>query len=146
VWLIGFLFETIGDLQLASFQIDPTNAGRVLDRGLWRCTRHPNYFGDFCIWWGLFFIATNAGAAWTIFSPLLMSVLVMKVSGVSLLEQTITSRRPEYAAYPAADKRLLSSPTAPRNVSPPQNPAWATLGRPHCALALTGTPTHSDGH
>ena len=70
-----------------------------MDGGLWRFTRHPNYFGDFCVWWGLYLIAAAGGAGWTIFSPLLMSFLLLKVSGVSLLEKTITSRRPEYASY-----------------------------------------------
>lgn len=99
VWVIGFLFESIGDFQMARFQADPANAGKVMDRGLWRYTRHPNYFGDFCIWWGLFLIASGAGAGWTVFSPLLMSFLLLKVSGVTLLEKTITTRRPDYAAY-----------------------------------------------
>jgi steroid 5-alpha reductase family enzyme len=99
LWLIGLFFETMGDLQLARFQADPNNAGKVMDRGLWRYTRHPNYFGDFCVWWGFFFIAWAGGAAWTVGSPLLMSFLLMKVSGVALLEKTISTRRPEYAAY-----------------------------------------------
>lgn len=101
VWLVGFLFESIGDWQMARFQADPTNAGRVMDRGLWRYTRHPNYFGDFCVWWGLYLLAVPAGAAWTIGSPLVMSVLLMKISGVTLLESTITERRPAYAEYRA---------------------------------------------
>ncbi len=99
VWLMGFLFESIGDFQMSRFQADPTNTGKVMDRGLWRFTRHPNYFGDFCIWWGFFLIADGAGAAWTIFSPLLMSFLLLRVSGVTLLEKTITTRRPDYADY-----------------------------------------------
>lgn len=98
-WSFGLFFEAVGDFQMARFQADPQNAGRVMDRGLWRLTRHPNYFGDFCIWWGLYLIAASAGVSWTIFSPLLMSFLLLKVSGVTLLEKTITDRRPEYAAY-----------------------------------------------
>ena len=98
-WSIGLFFEAVGDSQMARFQADPDNAGRVIDRGLWRLTRHPNYFGDFCVWWGLYLIACAGGSAWTIFSPLLMSFLLLKVSGVTLLEKTITDRRPEYAAY-----------------------------------------------
>jgi steroid 5-alpha reductase family enzyme len=101
VWVIGLSFEAIGDWQLARFKSDPANAHRVMDRGLWRYTRHPNYFGDFCVWWGLYVIAAVGGAVWTIGSPLLMSVLLMKVSGVALLESTIMERRPEYAAYRA---------------------------------------------
>jgi len=101
VWGIGFFFETVGDWQLARFKADPRNAGRVMDRGLWRYTRHPNYFGDFCVWWGLYLIAVAGGAWWTVASPVLMSLLLMKVSGVTLLESTIVERRPEYAAYKA---------------------------------------------
>lgn len=99
LWLIGFLFETIGDFQLAKFKSNPSNAGRVMDRGLWRFTRHPNYFGDCCEWWGLYLIAAANGATWTIVCPVLMTILLLKVSGVVLLEQTIVERRPEYLAY-----------------------------------------------
>ena len=99
LWTIGFFFETVGDWQMARFQADPANRGKVMDRGLWRYTRHPNYFGDFCVWWGLFLIAASGGAYLTIVSPLLMSFLLLRVSGVSLLESTITERRPDYAAY-----------------------------------------------
>jgi steroid 5-alpha reductase family enzyme len=99
LWLIGMIFESVGDFQLASFVRMPKNAGRVLDTGLWRYTRHPNYFGDFCVWWGLYLIAAAGGAWWTVLSPLIMSVLLMKVSGVVLLESTIEERRPAYRAY-----------------------------------------------
>ena len=100
VWAVGMLFETIGDLQLARFRADPANRGQVLDRGLWRYTRHPNYFGDFLVWWGLYLVALEGpGTWWTIVGPLLMSFLLMRVSGVAMLEKTITSRRPGYAGY-----------------------------------------------
>ena len=89
LWGIGLFFEAVGDWQLARFKSDPANAGHVMDRGLWRYTRHPNYFGDFCVWWGVFVIAAVGGAWWTVLSPLLMSVLLLKVSGVTLLESTI---------------------------------------------------------
>lgn len=98
-WTVGFFFETVGDWQLARFKSKPANAGKVMDRGLWKFTRHPNYFGDFCVWWGVYFIAAAGGAGWTLLSPLLMSILLMKVSGVTLLESTITERRPDYADY-----------------------------------------------
>ena len=98
-WSIGFLFESVGDYQLARFKARPENRGAVMDRGLWRYTRHPNYFGDCLVWWGLFLIAAGGGAWPTVISPLLMSFLLMKVSGVALLERSITDRRPEYAAY-----------------------------------------------
>jgi steroid 5-alpha reductase family enzyme len=98
-WCVGFGFEAIGDRQLARFQHESTNRGKVLDRGLWRYTRHPNYFGEFCIWWGYWLIGVPAGGAWTVFAPAVMSMLLWKVSGVSLLEKTIGDRRPEYAEY-----------------------------------------------
>ncbi len=99
LWLIGLCFEAGGDWQLARFKSDPANRGRVMDRGFWRFTRHPNYFGDFCIWWGFYLIAVSAGGWWSIFGPALMSVLLMKVSGVTLLEKDIGERRPQYADY-----------------------------------------------
>jgi steroid 5-alpha reductase family enzyme len=99
LWVIGFAFEAIGDAQLAMFQARPENRGRVLDRGLWRYTRHPNYFGETLIWWGLYFLSLPAGGGWTVLSPVLMTVLLLKVSGVTLLESTIIDRRPEYAEY-----------------------------------------------
>lgn len=110
LWCLGIFFETVGDWQLARFKSNPTNDGRVMDRGLWRYTRHPNYFGDFCVWWGIYFIAAAGGAGWTILSPLLMSVLLMKVSGVTLLESTITERRPEYDAYRKATNAFFPGP------------------------------------
>lgn len=96
---IGLLFESIGDWQLATFKANPKNRGRVLDTGLWRYTRHPNYFGDFLVWWGIYLVAAGGGAWWTIISPLVMSFLLIRVSGVALLEKTIDERRPDYAAY-----------------------------------------------
>ena len=99
LWLIGFIFEAGGDHQLARFKRDPNNKGRVLDTGLWRYTRHPNYFGDFCIWWAFYLFALSAGGWWSIVSPLLMSFLLLKVSGVAMLESTISERRPKYADY-----------------------------------------------
>jgi steroid 5-alpha reductase family enzyme len=92
LWLIGFAFESGGDWQLARFQADPANRGRVLDQGFWRYTRHPNYFGDFCVWWGLYAIAAAGGAWSTMLSPIVMSVLLLKVSGVALLEKSIGER------------------------------------------------------
>jgi len=100
LWAIGFSFETIGDWQLARFKADPANRGKVMDRGLWRYTRHPNYFGDTVVWWGFFLIA--AGSPWgflTVLSPIAMTALILKVSGVAMLERTIAERRPEYRAY-----------------------------------------------
>jgi len=99
LWAVGMVFEAGGDWQLARFKRDPDNAGKVMDRGLWRYTRHPNYFGDFCVWWGFFLIALSAGAWWSIVGPLLMSFLLLRFSGVTLLERDIGQRRPAYAGY-----------------------------------------------
>ena len=99
LWLTGFIFEAGGDYQLARFKAREDSAGRVLDTGLWRYTRHPNYFGDFCMWWAFYLFAVASGGWWSILSPLLMSVLLLKVSGVAMLEKTISNRRPQYAEY-----------------------------------------------
>jgi len=99
LFLTGLFFEAVGDLQLSRFRRDPANAGKVLDQGLWRYTRHPNYFGNFTLWWGFYLIALSAGAWWTIISPLLMTFLLLKVSGVALLEKDISGRRPQYQQY-----------------------------------------------
>jgi steroid 5-alpha reductase family enzyme len=97
--IFGFFWETIGDLQLTRFKSNPSNNGKVLNTGLWRFSRHPNYFGEFCIWWGLYAMSMAAGAWWTLISPILMTLLLLKVSGVTLLESTITERRPAYVDY-----------------------------------------------
>ena len=102
LWVIGFAFESIGDWQLARFKADPTNTGRVMDRGLWRYTRHPNYFGDFLVWWGFYLLALASGSPWwSVVGPLVMSVLLMKVSGVTLLEKSLKHRKQGYAEYVA---------------------------------------------
>lgn len=108
--VFGIAFETLADAQLAAFKADPANERKVLDRGLWRYTRHPNYFGEFCVWWGFFGIAVDAGGAWTVFSPLLMSVLLLKVSGVTLLERDIGERRPGYREYVATTNAFFPGP------------------------------------
>jgi steroid 5-alpha reductase family enzyme len=99
LWIAGFAFESIGDAQLALFQLRPSNRGRVMDRGLWRYTRHPNYFGETLMWWAFYLLSVSSGGWWTVFSPMLMSFLLLKVSGVTLLESSISDRRPEYAEY-----------------------------------------------
>ena len=97
--LIGFYWEFVGDWQLSRFKANPSHKGKVLDTGLWRYSRHPNYFGECLVWWGFYTIAVAAGAWWAIISPVLMTLLLLKVSGVSLLESTIVERRPAYADY-----------------------------------------------
>ena len=99
LWVVGFVFEAGGDWQLARFKRDPANAGKVMDRGFWRYTRHPNYFGEFCIWWGFGFFALAAGAWWGLAGSAVISFLLLKVSGVTLLEKDIGNRRPQYADY-----------------------------------------------
>jgi steroid 5-alpha reductase family enzyme len=100
LWLLGFAFEAGGDWQMLRFKANPNHRGRVMDRGFWRYTRHPNYFGDACQWWAFWLLATAApGGVWTVFAPLLMTILLLQVSGVALLEKTIAERRPEYRSY-----------------------------------------------
>jgi steroid 5-alpha reductase family enzyme len=97
--LFGTLFESIADIQLARFKAAPGSRGQVLDTGLWRYTRHPNYFGECCVWWGFYLFAVAAGGWWSIVSPILMTFLLLRVSGVALLEKDIRERRPDYAGY-----------------------------------------------
>lgn len=99
LWLAGFAWETIADWQLTRFKSQSANRGRVLDRGLWRYCRHPNYLGECLLWWGFYLMALGAGAWWSIIGPLLMTLLLLKVSGVALLEKDIGERRPGYAGY-----------------------------------------------
>jgi steroid 5-alpha reductase family enzyme len=118
----GLTFETIGDLQLARFKADPANAGRVMDRGVWRYTRHPNYFGDALAHWGLFTIALGAPHGWrTALSPVLMTFLLLRVSGVALLERSIGKRRPEYAEYQRRTSAFFPLPPRARS-APHQEP------------------------
>jgi len=99
LFLSGLIVEALADAQLSRFKADPGNRGRVMTQGLWRYSRHPNYFGEFCVWWGFWLLALAAGAWWTVVSPLLMTALLLKVSGVALLEKDIAERRPAYRDY-----------------------------------------------
>jgi steroid 5-alpha reductase family enzyme len=111
LWLVGFVFETVSDWQLARFRADPTNDNRVMDRGLWRYSRHPNYFGDICVWWGLFLLACNSwvGVA-TVVSPLLMTYVLVCKTGKPMLENRLLQRRPGYADYIARTSSLVPWP------------------------------------
>jgi steroid 5-alpha reductase family enzyme len=98
-WVVGMVFEAGGDAQLARFKNDPNNKGKVMQSGLWRYTRHPNYFGEFCVWWGFFCLALSAGAWWTVVSPLIVTALVTRVSGAAHLEKSTMGKRPGYKEY-----------------------------------------------
>lgn len=109
----GIVFEAVGDAQMARFKSDPAHAGQVMDRGLWRFTRHPNYFGEACVWWGLWLVAlagTGWAGVWTIVSPALMTVLLLRVSGVALLEKDIAERRPAYREYMLRTNAFIPGP------------------------------------
>jgi steroid 5-alpha reductase family enzyme len=107
----GLLIETAGDLQLARFRAEPANAGRVMDRGLWAWTRHPNYFGDCLAWWGIGAVALASPSGWLALpGPALMTFLLLRVSGVALLERSIAERRPGYAEYAARVPAFLPRP------------------------------------
>ena len=99
VWAYGFFFEAVGDWQLARFKANPANKGKLLSSGVWRYTRHPNYFGDSAQWWAYFLIALATGAWWTVFSPIMMTLLLMRVSGVTLLEKSLKTQKPGYQEY-----------------------------------------------
>ncbi len=111
LWGLGVFFEGVGDWQLARFRANPNNKGRVLNSGLWGLTRHPNYFGDFAVWWGLWLFSFSCGAPlWTVVSPVVMSVFLMKVSGVTLLEKDISERRPGYVDYIRSTNAFFPGP------------------------------------
>ena len=121
LWLTGFLCEAVADWQLQRFRERP-RPGRgvlgVLDTGLWRYSRHPNYFGEALLWWGYGTIAAGCGTAWVLLAPAAMTFLLLRVSGVTLLEKTIVGRRPEYADYIARTSAFIPWPPRPRAVEP----------------------------
>jgi len=98
-WIIGFIFEAGGDFQLARFRADPSRKGKVLNTGFWRYTRHPNYFGDTAVWWGFGLISVAAGSWLPALGSLLMTALIIKVSGVALLEKSLVTDKPQYRDY-----------------------------------------------
>ena len=99
IWLIGIVFEAGGDFQLTRFKSDPSNKGKVLDKGFWHYTRHPNYFGDSAVWWGYGLICLAAGSYLPVLGSILMTALIIKVSGVALLEKSLKEKKPEYREY-----------------------------------------------
>lgn len=113
LFLIGFLFEAIADTQLQTFRNDPANRGRVMDSGLWRYSRHPNYFGETLLWWGFWLCAVDASHGWTTFpAPVLMTFLLLRVSGVTLLDNHLRKTKPAYADYIARTSTFI--PRRPR--------------------------------
>jgi steroid 5-alpha reductase family enzyme len=111
IWLGGFAFESIGDWQLARFKADPGNRGLIMDRGLWRYTRHPNYFGDACMWWGLFLISLGSWAELPFaVSPLLMTYILTRGTGQRLTDQRMAATRPQYADYAARTSGFIPLP------------------------------------
>ncbi|MEX1658377.1 DUF1295 domain-containing protein [Streptomyces pseudovenezuelae] len=119
LWALGLAFEAVGDAQLARFKADPAHRGQIMDRGLWAWTRHPNYFGDFCVWWGLYLQACDlpAAAAVSVVSPLVMSLLLIRGSGKRLLERHMAGR-PGYAEYQARTSGFLPRPPRKKGVGP----------------------------
>jgi len=100
IWAAGFVFEAVADWQLRRFKSNPESRGKVMDRGLWATTRHPNYFGESLVWWGLFLITiAHISNLWTVISPVVITFLLLRVSGVALLERDISERRPKYRDY-----------------------------------------------
>jgi len=119
VWAVGLGFEAVGDAQLARFKGDPANQGRVMDQGLWRYTRHPNYFGDACVWWGIALVAAESGlGAFGILGAVVMTVLLRRVSGVTLLEKSLTKRRAGYDDYIARTSPFIPRPPRKGRVQP----------------------------
>lgn len=117
LWCAGFFFEAVGDEQLYRFKTDPANKGKILDRGLWRYTRHPNYFGETLMWWGIFLVASSSPSGWrTVIAPLLLTLLLLKVSGVSLTEKKMGEKHTELEEY----KRRVSAflPRPPKKRAP----------------------------
>jgi steroid 5-alpha reductase family enzyme len=99
LFTVGFVFEAVADAQLTRFKARRGNEDAVLDTGLWRYSRHPNYFGEAVLWWGFGLLGADAGAAWTLYAPVAVTALLLKVSGVPLLEQDLQERRPGYGDY-----------------------------------------------
>lgn len=111
VWALGVFFEAVGDWQLARFRANAENRGQLLSTGLWKYTRHPNYFGDFCVWWGIYMIAVGDGRYWwTAIGPAIMSVFLMKFSGVGMLEKALSESKPGFADYASSTNAFFPGP------------------------------------
>ncbi len=114
VWIMGFCFEAAGDWQLARFRSDPKNRGQVMDRGLWAFSRHPNYFGEFLIWWGFFLVAlATPDSFWTIICPVLVTLVLLKMTGIPITEKALQFRRPGYSEYIRRTSPFFPRPPKP---------------------------------
>ncbi|KAL6080522.1 Steroid 5-alpha reductase family enzyme [Balamuthia mandrillaris] len=108
LWFVGFIFESVSDFQLARFKADPSNRGKLLNTGLWRYSRHPNYFGNATMFWGFYLMACSVRRGWaTFFSPALMNYLLLKVSGVAMLEYSLKKKKPGYSHYQNSTNAFL---------------------------------------
>jgi steroid 5-alpha reductase family enzyme len=111
VWAVGLSFEAVGDWQLVQFKKDPNNAGKVMQTGLWSLTRHPNYFGDALLWWGIGIVGAETGSGVIGFiGPVVMTVFLLRVSGVPMLERSLMKRREGYAEYAARTSAFIPRP------------------------------------
>lgn len=111
VWAVGLYFEAVGDAQLARFKRDPRNEGQIMDKGLWALTRHPNYFGDSLVWWGLAIVGSAQGAGpWAFLGAAVMTVLLVRVSGAAMLDKLLAKRKPGYAEYMARTSGFIPLP------------------------------------
>lgn len=121
VWAVGMYFEAVGDAQLARFKRDPENAGQIMDQGLWALTRHPNYFGDAMVWWGLAIVGSSQGAGvWAFLGAAVMTVLLVRVSGAAMLDRLLAKRKPGYADYMARTSGFIPMPKQSAQVRTPR--------------------------
>ncbi len=121
VWIVGLYFEAVGDAQLARFKRDPRNAGQIMDQGLWALTRHPNYFGDALVWWGLAIVGSSQGAGvWAFLGAAVMTVLLVRVSGAAMLDRLLAKRKPGYAEYMARTSGFIPMPKRSAQVRTPR--------------------------
>ena len=120
VWLFGLCWEVAGDTQLALFKRDPVNKGKVMQTGAWRYTRHPNYFGETVLWWGVWLVAAAAGGYWSVYGPVVITMLLLRVSGVTLLEKGLADSKPGYREY--VERTSAFIPWPPRRARDPGTP------------------------
>jgi steroid 5-alpha reductase family enzyme len=121
VWAVGMYFEAVGDAQLARFKRDPRNADQIMDQGLWGLTRHPNYFGDALVWWGLAIVGSSQGAGiWAFLGAAVMTVLLVRVSGAAMLDRLLAKRKPGYAEYMARTSGFIPLPRRSAQVRMPR--------------------------